>query len=82
MFENSVPEMPATSNQPRHPKVTRRPATLRYARFSLGSRGNEKSVIKTTQSQQVKKISGSNSRRSEEDRVSEKVIQASVPFGT
>src|SRR4029079_137833 len=82
MFENSDPEMPATSNQPRHPKVTRRPATLRYARFSFGSRGNEKSVIKMTQSQQVKKISGSNSRRSEEDSVSEKVIRASAPCGT
>src|SRR5262245_32531228 len=79
MFENSAPEMPAKSNQARHPKVTRRPATLKYARFSFARRGNEKSMIRTTQSQQVRKISGSSRRRSEEDSVSEKVIQASPP---
>src|SRR6478735_5280341 len=82
MLENRVPEIPAKSNQARHPKVTRRPATLTYARFSLARRGNEKSMIRTTQSQQVRKISGSSRRRSEEDSVSEKVIQASVPRGT
>src|SRR6476646_10846586 len=82
MFENSVPEMPAKSNQPRHPNVTRSPAMLRYARFSFGRRGNEKSMIKMMQSQKVRKISGSNNRRSEEDSVSEKVIHASVPRGT
>jgi hypothetical protein len=47
---------------------------LRYARFSFGSRGKEKSTTNTTQSQQVRKISGSNSRRSEEVMVSVKVI--------
>src|SRR4030095_1257663 len=79
MLENRVPEMPAKSNQARHPKVTRRPATLTYARFSFARRGNEKSTIRTTQSQQVRKISGSSRRRSEEDSVSEKVIQSSSP---